>query len=92
MNTDAEKLDYVAVKDFSALLRGMTLKYNDDYYCINCLHLFRTINKLKPHENVCKNYYYCYIEMPEKDNNTLKQSHGEKSVKVPFTIYANTES
>ena len=29
--------------------------------------------------------------MPNKDNNKLKYNHGEKSLKVPFTIYADLE-
>ena len=27
--------------------------------------------------------------MPTKDNNTKKYNHGEKSMKVPFIIYAD---
>ena len=27
--------------------------------------------------------------MPTEDNNTLKYNHGEKSLKAPFTIYAD---
>ena len=27
--------------------------------------------------------------MPEEDNKTLKYNHGDKSMKVPFTIYAD---
>ena len=30
--------------------------------------------------------------MPEKDNKILKYNHGEKSMKVPFTIYVDLES
>ena len=30
--------------------------------------------------------------MPEKDNKMLKYNHGEKSMKVPFIIYADLES
>ena len=30
--------------------------------------------------------------MPEQDNKILKYNHGEKSMKVPFTIYADLES
>ena len=30
--------------------------------------------------------------MPEKDNKILKYNHGEKSMKVPFIIYAGLES
>ena len=29
--------------------------------------------------------------MPRKDNNIIKYNHGEKSVKVPFIIYADLE-
>ena len=30
--------------------------------------------------------------MPTKDNNTIKYNHGEKSMKLPFVIYADLES
>ena len=30
--------------------------------------------------------------MPDKDNNILKYNHGEKSMKVPFIIYAHIQS
>ena len=30
--------------------------------------------------------------MPEEDNEILKYNHGEKSMKVPFIIYAKLES
>ena len=52
---------------------------------------FRT-DKLKLHENVCKNHDYCEREMPEIGNNILKYNHWEKSLKVPFVIYPDTES
>ena len=29
--------------------------------------------------------------MPTKDNNTIKYSHGEKSIKLPFVVYADLE-
>ena len=29
--------------------------------------------------------------MPNKDNNTIKYNQGEKSMKLPFTIYADLE-
>ena len=29
--------------------------------------------------------------MPIKGNNTIKYNHGEKSIKIPFTIYAELE-
>ena len=41
---------------------------------------------------MCENHDYCYVEMPEKDNEILKYNYGEKSMKVPFIIYADMES
>ena len=29
--------------------------------------------------------------MPTKDNNTIKCNHGEKSIKLPFAVYADLE-
>ena len=37
------------------------------------------------------NHDYCYIEMAKKDNKVLKYNHGEKSIKMPFTIYVHLE-
>ena len=48
--------------------------------------------KLKKPYNVCKNHYYCYVEMPKEDHKIWKYSHCEKSIKVPFVIYAGLES
>ena len=53
-------------KKLSALLRGITSKYDGDFYFSNCLHSYRTENKLKKHYNVCKNHDYCYVKMPKK--------------------------
>ena len=45
----------LAVKKLSALLRGITSKTNSDFYCLNCLHSFRTKNKLESNKKVCDN-------------------------------------
>ena len=91
MITDGKKWHYYAVKKLSALLRGITSKHNGDFYCLNCFCSFRTENALKNHENVCKDHDYCYIEMPDKDNNIVKYNPGEKSMKIPFVIYGDLE-
>ena len=75
----------------SALFRGKTSKHEGDFYCLNYFQSYTTENKLKNHEKVCKNHYYCYVEMPEKDNKILKYDQGEKSINVPFIIYADLE-
>ena len=38
-----------------------------------------------------KNHGYCYIEISEWDSHILRHKHGEKSMKVPFVIYAEIE-
>ena len=47
---------------------------------------------LKKHENVCKNYDYCYVGIPKEDNKILKYIHQEKSMKFSFIIYADMPS
>ena len=80
MITDGKKWHYLAVKKLFALFRVMISNSNGDFYCLNCLHSYRTENELKKYENICKNYNYCYVEMPNKDNKIIKYSHGEKSL------------
>ena len=66
--TDDKKWHYFAVKELSALLRGITSKHNGDFYCLNCFHSFRTENKLKNHRNVCEDHDYWYVEMPDLES------------------------
>ena len=67
------------IRSLSRLFRGITSSNNGDFYCLGCLHSFRTDNKLKKHERLCNNHDYCHVDMPTRDNNTLKYNHGEKS-------------
>ena len=76
-------------RSLSRLFKGITANHHSDFYCLNCLHSLRTDNALKRHERLCGNNDYCPVEMPTKDNKTLKYSRKEKSVKAPFTIYAD---
>ena len=91
MITDGEKWYYLAVKKLSAFLKGITSKHDGDVYTLDWLYSYRTENKLKEHENVCKDHVYCYIEIPKKDNKILKHNHGEKFMKAPFIVYADLE-
>ena len=89
--TDSEKSHYTAVEGLSGLLRGITSTNNGDFYCLNCFHAFTTKNKLEVHQNICENHDYCHAEMPTKDNNIIKYNQGEKSIKLPFVVYADVE-
>ena len=81
---------YLAVKSLPALFRGITSSNNGDFYCLNCFHSYRTLNKLKKHERVCNNHDYCRIDMPE-EHEKIKYLPGEKSLKAPFIIFADLE-
>ena len=87
---DGKRWHYLAVKSLSALLRGISSSNNGDFYCLNCFHSYRTLNKLKRHERVCNNHDYCRIDMP-KEYEKMKYLRGEKSLKAPFIVYVDLE-
>ena len=89
--SDGQKWHYLVAKNLSGLLRGITSNHKEDFYCLNCFHSYSTKNKLEAHKKICENHDYCYIEMPTKNNNIIKYNHGEKSMKLPFVIYADLE-
>ena len=92
MNTDgANNWHYLTVKSISGLLRRRTSIHNGDFYCLNCFHSYTTKEKLRKHERICNDHDFCYLKMPDEDNKILKYIPGEKSLKVPFIIYADLE-
>ena len=82
---------YLAIKSISGLLTGITWNHNGDFYCLNCFQSYTTEKKLRKHEKVCENHDFCHLKMPDEDNKILKYVSGEKSLKVPFIIYADLE-
>ena len=88
---DGKKWHYLTVKSISALLRGITSNHDRDFYCLNCLHSYRTKGILKKHEKVCNDHDHCYVKMPNEHEKILKYNQGEKSLKVLFMIYADLE-
>ena len=78
-------------KNLSGLLRRVTSNHHDDFYYLNCFHSYSTKNKLEALKKILESHDYCHVEMPTKDNNTIKYNQREKSIKLPFVIYANLE-
>ena len=74
----------------SALFREITGNNHEDFYCLNCFQSYATENKLKKRKKVCENHDYCYVEYEEYDK-ISKYNEGEKSIRVPFIIYAYLE-
>ena len=91
MITDGEKWHYLTVKNLPGLLRGITSSHKEDFYCLNCFHSYRMRNKLEEHKKICENHNCCNVKMPTKDNNIIKYNQGEKSIKLPFVVYADLE-
>ena len=91
MISNGEKWHYLTVKNLPGLLKGITSTHKEDFYCLNCFHSYRTKNKLEAHKKICENNKYCHVEMPAKDNNTIKYNQGEKYIKLPFVVYADLE-
>ena len=77
MITHNKKWHYLAVKSLSVLLRRIKSTINGDFYCLNCINFYRTKDKLKEHENRCKDHDYCWIEIPNENNKILKYKPGE---------------
>ena len=80
---------YLSVKKLSSLIKGIPSKHKGDFYCVNCLHSFRTKNKLESHKGVCESKDFCDIIMPYEDTKILEFSQYQKSDKAPFIIYAD---
>ena len=65
---------YLAIKNISGLLRGITSNHDGDFYCLNCFHSYTTERKLKKHERICKDHDFCDIIMPDEDI-TMENNH-----------------
>ena len=75
----------------SALLQGKSSNHQGNFYCLNCLNLYTTKNKLKQHEEICNNHDSCHVKMPKWIEEILKYNSGEKLLKAPFAIYLDLE-
>ena len=82
---------YLAVKILSTLLRRIISIHHSDFYRLNCLHSFKTENKLNSHEKVCKRDF-CEIVMPAEKDNILEFNQYMKLDKMPYIFYADIES
>ena len=91
MISNGEDWHYLTVKKLPGLLKGIASNHKEDFYCLNCFRSYRAKNKLEEHKKMCENYNYCNVEMPTKDNNIIKYNQGEKSIKLPFAVYADLE-
>ena len=90
-NSKKRQWHYLAVKKLSALLGGITSESNGDFYCLNCLHYFRTKNKLESHKKLCENKDICNAIMPSEGSKILELNQYQKSDKALFIIFVDLE-
>ena len=81
---------YVAVKKLSALFKGITSKHYGDFYCLNCLHSFRTENKLNHIKRVCENKDFCNVVLSSENTKKLFNQY-QKSDKELSAINAELQ-
>ena len=74
-----------------AFLQGLTSKNDNDFYWLNCPHVFKTKNILESHKKVCENKDFCKVVMSPEDTKTLEFNQYQKSDKASFIIYADLE-
>ena len=78
MIPNGKKWHYLSVKKVLPLLRGITSKHYGDFFCLTCLHSFRTKNKLQLHKRVCENKDFCNVIMPSLDTEILEYNKYQK--------------
>ena len=82
---------YIAVKSLKRLCRGITSNHDGDFYCLNCLHSFRTDDRLKEHARLCESHEPFEPIMPNEGKNIIRYNWGEKSLPVANIIYFDLE-
>ena len=62
------------------------------FYCLRCLNSFHTAESLQKHKMYCSNHDTVKVELPNEENNTLSFNNYNKSMRVPFVVYADFEA
>ena len=90
--TEEDKTHYCLIKNMSRLVGSQINKHKEAIFiCERCLNDFKTEKSLKAHEEYCNTNECIKINMPEKGSGLFFKELW-KSQRVPFIIYADTES
>ena len=83
---------YCLVKNSSRLLsKQISAHKGGTHICYRCLNPFWSHKSLEKHWEYCRNHEAVKINMP-KEGTILRFKHHERSEKLPFIIYADTEA
>ena len=90
--TNEANSHYCLIKNFSRLASSQTSAHqHKTFYCRNCLQGYNSEEALSKHSTYCNDHSCVRIELPEK-NSTMRFTHIERSMRVPFVAYADFES
>ena len=90
--SDDTKQHYCWIKVICKLLYLQTSKHNHvRHVCFRCLNTFNSKESLAYHHWYCKSYEAIEIELPEEESNISFKYHN-RSLRVPFIVYAGFES
>ncbi|XP_065650343.1 uncharacterized protein LOC136078498 [Hydra vulgaris] len=89
---NGETNHYCLIKSFGRLLSLQTSRHHSKvYYCRNCLLGFNSEESLSKHVSYCETHDPVRIELPPPKSTMQFTSHN-KSMRVPFVVYADFES
>ena len=90
--TEGRKKHYCWIKNLSALLnKQVSVNNKKKYFCKLCMISFTSEEKLNDHITLCQNNDSCKIELP-KEGETIVFKNYNRSMRVPFVIYADFEA
>ena len=83
---------YTVIKSSSRLLRSSNTKHKcKQHFCMNCLQGFTQESSRDQHQAYCEDNKTVRVEMP-KQGSTVEFKDGQNQFKVPFIMYADSES
>ena len=59
--------------------------YYGNFYCMSCLHLFKTKSKLESHKKACENNDFCDAVMSSKDSKILEFDQNKRKHLLLFS-------
>ena len=90
--TDGKQKQYYCIKNFNKLMAKRTEKSHDSmHYCKRYLQGYRTEKLLNKHKEYCMQHGAKKIELP-KPGSKVKFQNYNRSLRVPFAVYADFES
>ncbi|XP_054256909.1 uncharacterized protein LOC128981938 [Macrosteles quadrilineatus] len=91
---DGTNSHYCLIKNLSRLVHSQATKHNRKcYICRRCLQHFHNEDNLKTHMEDCSRHDPLKIKLPTAGkNDKIRFTEHNKSMKVPYVIYADLES